>query len=124
MNRGKASQTQLTSRVTKLSNTLQNDFQNLQTHVKQDLSQALHSPTLEGLQSALTLAESRLTESEAAQDTAIMRINRHIADIATIVDARLSDEAEARRDAMADMKRVMSAGSKRLKQMCAMLKAI
>ncbi len=109
MDRTKAGQTQLTRRVTILSNTLTKDLENLQSGVKQDLTQALHNPTLDGLQAALSRAERRLSESETAQDTAIMRINRHIADIATIVEARLSDEALAREAAMAEMKRVISA---------------
>jgi len=108
MKRTKAGQTQLARRVTTLSNTLSKDLENLQSGVKQDLTQALRHPTLDGLQAALERAENRLSESETAQDTAIMRINRHIADIATIVEARLSEEAQTREAAMAEMKRLIS----------------
>lgn len=110
MGRTKAGQTRLTRRVTDLSNTLTADFQAMQDDIRKGLAQALQSPTIESLQDALTHAESRLSESESAQVTAIARINHHIADIAKIVEERLSDEAQARNAAMAEMKQAMNNG--------------
>ena len=109
MGRTKAGQTRLTRRVTELSNTLAKNIESMQGDIRKDLAVALQNPTLETLQQALARADERLTSSESAQDTAIARINRHIADIATIVENRLSQEAQAREAAMAEMKQVMEA---------------
>lgn len=115
MGRTKAGHTRLTRRVTELSKTLQKDMSAMQSEVARDLSAALANPTLDSLQSALTAADIRLSESETAQNAAIARINHHISDIATIVEARLSDEAKARQEAMAEMKASIESGHAQLK---------
>ena len=114
MGRTKAGQTRLTRRVTELSKTLSADLDNLQSDIRRELASVLQNPTLTELQAALERADHRLTESESAQDTAIARINRHIADIATIVEHRLSDEAHARESAMAEMKALMGENKSQL----------
>ena len=73
------------------------------------LARALNNPTLDTLQSALAAADMRISESEHAQSAAVARINRHIADIATIVETKLSEETQARQTAMAEMKAAQAA---------------
>lgn len=114
MGRTKAGQTRLTRRVTELSKTLTQDLASMQTDIRRELAGVLQNPTLESLQAALSRAESRLEESENAQGAAIARINHHIADIATIVEERLSNEARTREEAMAEMKRAMNAGQSQI----------
>lgn len=109
LSRTKSSQTKLTRRVTLLSKTLTQDLSDIQADVRRDLSQALANPTLEGLQQAFLAAETRLGESEAAQAETFSRINHHISELATIVERRLSEEAQARGDAMAQMREAQSA---------------
>ena len=114
MGRTKAGQTRLTRRVTALSKTLTTDFETLQADIRRDLAGALSNPTIDSLQTALTRADERLTESEAVQSAAIARINRHIADIATAVEDRLSNEAQTREAAMAEMRRTIESGESRI----------
>jgi len=114
MSRTKAGQTRLTRRVTELSKTLTQDMESVQSDIRRELASVLQNPTIDQLQNALIRAEERLQESETAQNAAIARINHHIADLASVIEGRLSDEANARIRAMADMKREMSNGQDRL----------
>ena len=114
MGRTKAGQTRLTRRVTALSKTLTTDLETMQADIRRDLAGALSNPTVDSLQTALTRADERLTESEAAQGAAIARINRHIADIATIVEDRLSNEAQTREAAMAEMRHSIESGHSKI----------
>ena len=114
MGRTKAGQTRLTRRVTALSKTLTTDLETMQADIRRDLAGALSNPTVDSLQTALARADERLTESESVQSAAIARINRHIADIATIVEDRLSNEAQTRDAAMSEMRRSIESGQSRL----------
>ena len=114
MSSTKANHTKLTRRVADLSKTLSKDFEDMQSKIREDLSAALQNPTLDSIQSALARADDRLIESETAQVSAVARINRHIADIANIVEKRLSDEAQTRQSAMAEMKQAMTANQSQL----------
>ncbi len=109
MSRTKSGHSRLTRRVTELSKTLRNDLSDMQADVSRDLARALNNPTLDTLQSALAAADMRISESEHAQSAAVARINRHIADIATIVETKLSEETQARQTAMAEMKAAQAA---------------
>ncbi len=109
MSRTKSGHSRLTRRVTELSKTLRNDLSDMQADVSRDLARALDNPTLDTLQSALAAADMRISESEHAQSAAVARINRHIADIATIVETKLSEETQARHAAMAEMKAAQAA---------------
>ena len=123
MGRTKAGQTRITRRVTDLSKTLTADLDNLQNDIRRELASVLQNPSITELQTALERADHRLSESESAQDIAMARINRHIADIATIVENRLSDETRARESAMAEMKALMGENKSQLLSTQAAFKA-
>jgi len=78
--------------------------QTLRASIRTDLAEA---STSEGgittLEAALKTAHTRLDAHEATQRDAIASINRHIASLATAVDARLSAESEARRTDMTEI---------------------
>ena len=91
----------LTRKVNQLSAKLTDMAAQTQADVSAELKSVLDNPTAEGLQAALTRADQRLSESEAAQATAIAKINRHLANLATAIDARFKTEEDARKAASA-----------------------
>ena len=78
--------------------------QTLRASIRTDLAEASTSEGgLSALQTALKTAHAKLDTHEATQREAIAGVNRHIASLATAVDARLSAESEARRTDMTEI---------------------
>lgn len=94
----------LTHRVDQLSAKLTHMVSRTEEAVRQELKAALNNPTIEGLQSALRLAEARITRSETLRNAAVAKINRHIADMALAVDAQLKQQAKTQADSMAALR--------------------
>ena len=90
----------LTRQVNQLSDKLTNMVARTQAEVNSDLKTALNNPTVEKLRAALTLADQRMRAAETAQAAAISKVNRHLSAIAIAVDARIEDEAAARKSAI------------------------
>lgn len=91
----------LTRRVNQLSAKLTEMVERTQAQVHTELKTVLNNPSVENLQAALLRADQRLTEAEHSQAQAISKVNRHLASIATAVDARIEEEARARKSAIA-----------------------
>jgi len=86
----------LSRRITLLSNKLKNTIKTTQQDVNKDLQTALTDPSVESVEAALNAADARLTRTETIQTNSIARINRHIADLATAIETRFSQEANDR----------------------------
>ena len=94
----------LTRKVNQLSAKLTEMVEKTQADVNSELKTALNNPTVENLQTALSRADQRLSSAEQAQASAISKVNRHLASIATAVEARIDEEAQARIAAIAALK--------------------
>ncbi len=84
----------LTLRVDQLSEHLTGLIKKTQSAVAQDLKQARENPTIEKLSAAVKSAEARISDTEILQAAALTKVNRHIADLAKAVDARLTADAK------------------------------
>ena len=91
----------LTRKVNQLSAKLTDMVAKTQEQVSSDLKTALKQPSVSNIQAALSKASQRMSVAEQAQATAISKINRHLAAMATAVDTRIEDEAKARETAIA-----------------------
>jgi len=94
----------LTRKVNQLSKKLTGMVEKTQADVNSELKTALKNPSVEGVQGALSRADERLTSAEQEQAAAISKVNRHLASIATAVDARIEEEAIARKAAITALK--------------------
>jgi len=90
----------LTRKVNQLSAKLTEMVAKTQAQVNSELKTVLNNPSVENLQAALYRADQRLSSAEQSQAEAISKVNRHLASIATAVDARINEEAEAREAAI------------------------
>jgi len=81
----------LTRKVNQLSNKLTDMVNATQNSVNSELRTALANPSVESLKSAISRADQRLSNAESIQASAIAKINRHLAAIATAVDARIAE---------------------------------
>ena len=87
----------LTRKVNQLSNKLTEMVTATQNSVNSELKTALANPSVENLNAALSRADQRLSNAESMQASAIAKINRHLAAIATTVDARIAAAEDARK---------------------------
>ncbi len=83
----------LTRRVDQLSSQLTKTVDTARRDITADLKTSLQNPTVPGLEAAIARSESRLAETEMAQTAALSKVNRHIADLARVIDARLKSQA-------------------------------
>jgi len=90
----------LTRKVNQLSAKLTDMVAQTQAEVSSELKTALNNPTAENLQAALFRANQRMDMAEQNQAAAISKVNRHLSAIATAVDARIGEEAQARQAAI------------------------
>ncbi|MEP3889052.1 MAG: peptidoglycan-binding protein [Hellea sp.] len=90
----------LTRQVNQLAGKLTDMVAKTQAEVNSDLKTALNNPTVDKLQAALSRADRRMSAAETAQASAISKVNRHLSAIAIAVDARIEDEANARKSAI------------------------
>ena len=91
----------LTRKVNQLSAKLTEMVEKTQAEVNSELKTVLNNPSVENLQAALFRADQQLNRAEQAQAAAISKVNRHLASIATAVDARIEEEAKSRKTAIA-----------------------
>ncbi|MEM7729839.1 MAG: peptidoglycan-binding protein [Pseudomonadota bacterium] len=88
----------LTRHVNELTERLDTQGVRMRAAVRKELRTALAEGGLENIDAAVGRAASRLDEAEVAQADAIARINKHLADIARAVDARMKAESKSRRE--------------------------
>lgn len=90
----------LTKKVDQLSKHLTHSLDKTKQDIIADLKSALENPTIDDVEAAITRSEDRLAEAEMAQARSLSKINRHIADLARVIDARLkSQEGETQAQA-------------------------
>jgi len=100
---GTAHKAALTRKVNQLSAKLTDMVAQAQAGVNAELKTALDNPSAGAVEDAIARAEARLSESEAAQAAAIAKINRHLANLATAIDARFETEGKTRKAEMATL---------------------
>ena len=87
---------QLTRHVNALGARLDDQLRKTRETVRRELKEALSQGGLDTLEAALASASERVDAAEIAQSDAIARINRHLADMARAVEARIAQEARDR----------------------------
>ena len=87
---------QLTRHVNALSSRLDAQQRHTRDVVRQELKSGLAAGGLPAFEAALARAAARMDAAELAQADAITKINRHLADMARAVDARIAQEARDR----------------------------
>ncbi|MEP1229203.1 MAG: peptidoglycan-binding protein [Litorimonas sp.] len=95
----KASQTKqkaaFTRQITALNKKLSGMMGQSQAEITKDLSQAVSSSDMNEIQAALSRADERLTLANVAQSEALSKVNRHLANLATALEARFTaDKAD------------------------------
>ncbi|MGJ8560903.1 MAG: peptidoglycan-binding protein [Litorimonas sp.] len=88
----------LTRHVNELTERLDQQTTDMRNAVRSELKVALAEGSLADLDAALGRASMRLDKAEVSQADAIARVNKHLADIARAIDARMKAETQARRD--------------------------
>ncbi len=88
----------LTLRVDQLSAHLTNVIKQTHSAVAKDLADAKANPSVDRLMQAVKIAETRIAQTETIQAEALSKINRHIAELAKAVDARLTQDAAAHKN--------------------------
>ncbi|MEL6687615.1 MAG: peptidoglycan-binding protein [Pseudomonadota bacterium] len=95
----------LTKHVNELTERLDRQTAQMRAAVRSELRTALSEGGVDNVDAALGRASARLDRAEVAQADAIARLNKHLADMARAVDARMKSESEARKaelDQLAD----------------------
>ena len=105
----------LTRHVNELTERLDRQTSQMRSAVRAELRTALTEGGVENVEAALGRASSRLDRAEVAQADAIARVNKHLADMARAVDARMKAESEARRSEMTTLTNRLSAAVKETK---------
>lgn len=90
----------LTRHVNDLTAQLERQSEDMRSAVRRELKSALAEGSLSDLDAALGRASMRLDRAEVAQADSIARVNKHLADIARAVDARIKAESQSRKDAL------------------------
>ena len=90
-----------TRKVNAINKKLTSLMDGSQTAIAKDLSAAMASPAsgddaYGNLEAALGRANERLAQTELAQSAAISKVNRHVANLATAIEARFETEKAAR----------------------------
>jgi len=93
----------LTRHVNELTERLDQQTKDMRQAVRNELKAALAEGSLSDLDSALGRASLRLDKAEVSQADAIARVNKHLADIARAIDARMKAETQTRREELDDV---------------------
>jgi localization factor PodJL len=93
----------LTRHVNELTERLDRQTAQMREAVRSELKRALADGDIENVDAALGRAAVRLDRAELAQADAITRVNKHLADIARAVDARMKAETQARKDELDEL---------------------
>ncbi len=88
----------LTRHVNELTDRLDRQTRQMRDAVRAELRNAMNEGGLENVDAALGRAATRLDRAEVEQADAITRVNKHLADIARAVDARIKAESQARKE--------------------------
>ena len=94
-----------TRKVNALNKKLTTIMESNRAAISKDLSAAIstsydRSETLNELSAALNRSDARLSQAEMSQSEAIRKINRHLANLATALEARFEEEQSARNAAI------------------------
>jgi localization factor PodJL len=92
----KTNKAQLTRQINALTKRLDAHTQEVRQTIRAELKAALSQGGLGALDNALSSATARMDAAELAQADAITKVNRHLADMARAVEARLAEEARDR----------------------------
>ena len=95
-----AQKSALNQHVGQLTHQLSQMVTDTRRSVNAELKRAISNPNLEQLKTALQIADDRIAETDTKLAHAIANINRHIADMALAVDARLKTEKTERTQAI------------------------
>jgi len=89
-----------TRKINALNKKLSSMMEQSQSQISKDLSHAVSSRDIKTIKTALTSAEERLTLAEITQADALGKVNRHLANLATAIEARLDTERSDRNAAI------------------------
>ena len=89
---------ELALRVDQLSEHLTQSISKTKRDIATDMRTALENPSIEGIENAIRRSEDRLAETEMAQAQSISRVNKHIAELARVIDARLKSHEGKTKD--------------------------
>lgn len=67
-----------------------------QADISRDLSTAAQTSEISEIANAISRSEARLAQAEISQADAMVKVNRHLANLATTIEARFAQEAQAR----------------------------
>ena len=83
---------ELSDRVDELSAHLTKSIDTTKRDIASDLRSALENPTVSGLEAAIERSEQRLADTEMAQARALSKVNKHLAELARVIDARFRNQ--------------------------------
>ncbi len=96
----KVDHAELSERVDQLATHLTKSIDNTKRDIASDLRSALENPTVSGVEAAIERSEQRLADTEMAQARALSKVNKHLADLARVIDARFrNQEGETKENA-------------------------
>ena len=93
----------LSQRIKQLSDKLTQQVKDTQYEVARNLKSALEDPSLTGLQAAVAAADVRVGQTEQKQVESLAKVNRHIAEMARAIDARLTKNEQALTEVQYDL---------------------
>ncbi len=82
----------LSKQVEQLASHLTRTIDTTKKDIAADLKSAMETPTAGGLEAAIARSEQKLSETEMAQARALAKINKHIAEMARVIDARFRNQ--------------------------------
>ena len=91
---------ELSQQVEQLASHLTRTIDNTKRDISADLRSALENPTIIGVEAAIERSEQRLANTELAQAQALAKVNKHLAELARVIDARFrNQEGETKENA-------------------------
>ncbi len=83
----------LNRRVDQLSGQFTASMHAAKRDIAADLQSALNNPSIARLQTAIDRSQARLAKAEAAQTQSMSRVNKLVADLARVIDARFQEQS-------------------------------
>ncbi|WP_298918248.1 peptidoglycan-binding protein [uncultured Algimonas sp.] len=93
----------LTRHVNELTTRLDAQRSNMRKAIRAELAKAAAEGDMNGLDAAIARASARMDRAEIAQAGAVARVNKHLADIARAVDARMKASDRTRKAELDDL---------------------
>jgi len=106
-NAGLAQKAELTGYVNRIAERLRGQISMAKADIQTDLGQALKNPEAGHVQELVQRAFLRLQAAEQTQADALSKINRHLASLATAMDARVKEETAKQNAALLDLSQKM-----------------